>query len=139
MADRITATPGSRKCGYLTIALDMFFESKRLYNISGRSFIPPAKVDSTLIRLTSRSAPKVNVSNEEDFLAMIKTCFLHRRKTLKNNLKYYFKDFSDHSISEKEFDEIADSSGISLASRPEGLDIFQFKKIYDILIKIQKG
>ena len=72
VAERVTAVPGMRAYGYFTLRLALY---------------PPPKVDSAVIRLTSRPrAAELGIADPEAFLAFLSASFRHKRKTLRNNL-----------------------------------------------------
>lgn len=89
LADRLAASPGNKDYGSFTIFVDYFCQVKKLFNVSRTCFRPIPKVDSAVISITPRSAPKVDVSNEKLFFDVMHAAFWGRRKTLNNSLKKY--------------------------------------------------
>jgi 16S rRNA (adenine1518-N6/adenine1519-N6)-dimethyltransferase len=85
-ADRVTASPGSKKYGRLTVNLYYYFESKILMNVKKRSFYPIPKVDSAVVQLVPRKE-KLKVMDEELFFKLVNVVFNQRRKKIKNSLK----------------------------------------------------
>lgn len=84
VAERITATPGNREYGYLSVECQLFAEAEYLFNVAPGAFQPPPKVDSAVIRLTPRT--EIAVPDPEKFLGFVSVCFRQKRKTLRNNL-----------------------------------------------------
>ena len=84
VAERITATPGHREYGYLSVECQLFAEAEYLFNVQPGAFQPPPKVDSAVIRLTPRK--EIAVSDPAKFLGFVSVCFRQKRKTLRNNL-----------------------------------------------------
>ena len=84
VAERITAKPGGREFGYLSIECQFFAEVEYLFSVPPGAFQPPPKVDSAVIRLTPRQ--ELAVDDPEGFLAFASVCFRQKRKTLRNNL-----------------------------------------------------
>ena len=84
VAQRITAQPGCRDYGYLSVECQFFAETEYLFTVPPGAFYPPPKVDSAVIRLTPRT--DLDVADWEGFLAFVSTCFRQKRKTLRNNL-----------------------------------------------------
>lgn len=84
VADRLAAAPGSRDYGLLSVAAQALCEVERLFTVKAGAFRPPPKVDSAVVRLTPRAAPRV--ADYGEFLAFAERCFRHKRKTLRNNL-----------------------------------------------------
>ena len=82
---RICAPTGVKAYGRLSVMLQYAFECEELFVVPPEAFIPRPKVDSQIIRLTTKSnPPKVNLPSLE---ALVKQAFAQRRKTIKNNLK----------------------------------------------------
>jgi len=94
VAARLAARPGTRDYGYLSVHTQLLAEVEALFDVRPSAFRPPPKVDSTLIRLHPRHrAAELRINDPARFLDFVKLCFLHKRKTLRNNLAgVYGKD-----------------------------------------------
>ncbi|MBK7927123.1 MAG: ribosomal RNA small subunit methyltransferase A [Bryobacterales bacterium] len=57
VAERITASPGTRDYGFLTVATQLHATSKMLFKVPPGAFSPPPRVDSAVIRLDPLPAP----------------------------------------------------------------------------------
>lgn len=92
VAERITASPGSRDYGFLTVTTQLYARSELLFHVPPEAFSPPPKVDSAVIRLTPRHRCEeaAAVSDPAPLLAFVGLCFRHKRKTLRNNLTGIF-------------------------------------------------
>jgi len=87
VADRLTAAPGSRPYGYLTVRTRLSADADRLFDVHPAAFRPPPKVDSTLIRLRPHDrAAELEIDDPRGFLEFAGLCFRQKRKTLRNNL-----------------------------------------------------
>ena len=87
VAQRVTAAPGSRDYGYLTIELALFARSELLFDVKPGSFRPPPKVQSSVIRIYCEpQAAKLGIADPETFLRFVGECFRRKRKTIRNNL-----------------------------------------------------
>jgi 16S rRNA (adenine1518-N6/adenine1519-N6)-dimethyltransferase len=84
VAERITARPGGREYGYLSVACQFFAQADYLFSVPPGAFQPPPKVDSAVIRLTPRD--RLAADDPDGFLAFASACFRQKRKTLRNNL-----------------------------------------------------
>jgi 16S rRNA (adenine1518-N6/adenine1519-N6)-dimethyltransferase len=87
VAERITAGPGSRDYGLLSVTVQMFGPAECLFTLPPSAFSPPPDVHSTVFRW--RFAPRfVELGVEEDsFLRFVRKAFAQKRKTLANNLR----------------------------------------------------
>ncbi len=94
VAERICASPGSKKNGIISIRAQAMYEATMLFDIDSSAFSPPPKVMSSMIMLTR----KENYSLPCDpliFKNIIKVSFGQRRKKLRNTLKSLLIDSSD--------------------------------------------
>lgn len=87
VVDRITAPPGSKERGYLSVFVEAYCETEKLFDVAPGSFRPVPEVWSSVIRLTARKEPVVNVKNEELLWQLVSAGFAQKRKTILNNLR----------------------------------------------------
>ncbi|MGA8088902.1 MAG: 16S rRNA (adenine(1518)-N(6)/adenine(1519)-N(6))-dimethyltransferase RsmA [Terracidiphilus sp.] len=87
VADRVTAAPGSRDYGLLSVTVQMHGPVEPLFTLPPSAFSPPPKVHSTVFRW--RFAPRFEELgvNREEFLRFARQVFALKRKTLANNLR----------------------------------------------------
>jgi 16S rRNA (adenine1518-N6/adenine1519-N6)-dimethyltransferase len=84
VAERLTAAPGVRDYGFLTVATQFFAEVELLFDVPPSAFRPPPKVDSAVVRLKPRK--QLPAPDAKEFLRFASLCFHQKRKTLRNNL-----------------------------------------------------
>jgi 16S rRNA (adenine1518-N6/adenine1519-N6)-dimethyltransferase len=87
VADRVTAGPGSRDYGLLSVTVQMYGPVEKLFTLPPGAFFPPPEVHSTVFQW--RFAPRfaeLGVS-EDIFLRFARVAFAQKRKTLANNLR----------------------------------------------------
>lgn len=84
VAQRITAAPGGRDYGYLSVACQVLAETRYLVTVPPEAFRPPPKVDSAVVELIPHPMPLVE--QPDSFLEFASLCFTQKRKTLRNNL-----------------------------------------------------
>ena len=93
VADRLTASPGHRDYGFLTVQTSLFATVRKLFDVGPSAFRPPPKVDSAVVLLEPLAA---HVDHPEELVRFIGLCFQHKRKTLRNCLiDAYGKDRID--------------------------------------------
>jgi len=92
VVQRITADPGVKNYGRLSVMLQAQCQVEKVLDVSPGAFTPPPKVDSAVVRLTPHAEPIVDIPNPEDFAQLVKASFAQRRKTLRNNLKEILTD-----------------------------------------------
>ncbi|MHC0039252.1 16S rRNA (adenine(1518)-N(6)/adenine(1519)-N(6))-dimethyltransferase RsmA [Pseudoneobacillus sp. C159] len=88
VADRISASPGTKDYGSLSIAVQYYTEAETVMIVPKTVFVPQPNVDSAVIRLTKRQTPLVQVKDEAFFFQVTRASFAQRRKTLFNNLQH---------------------------------------------------
>jgi 16S rRNA (adenine1518-N6/adenine1519-N6)-dimethyltransferase len=88
VAQRLTADPGSKSYGYLSVLTQFYARPDLALRIPRGAFRPPPEVDSALVsmRLPGENA-NLQVEDEAAFLEFVKACFAQKRKTLGNNLR----------------------------------------------------
>ncbi len=84
---RITAQPGSKTYGRLSVMVQYHCQTEYLFFVGSGSFSPPPKVDSAIVRLTPWKQAPFKAENKSRFSELVSTAFSMRRKTLRNNLK----------------------------------------------------
>jgi 16S rRNA (adenine1518-N6/adenine1519-N6)-dimethyltransferase len=127
VADRITAKPGGKEYGYLSILVQFYCLAKKLFDVPPGAFRPSPKVYSSVIRLRLRQQPAIAVHNEKRFFDLTKVLFAQRRKTILNNLRsgYQELDLPD----ETNFERALLSSSIDAGRRAETLSIDEIAKL----------
>jgi 16S rRNA (adenine1518-N6/adenine1519-N6)-dimethyltransferase len=83
VAERLTAAPGSRDYGFLTVQTAVFARATMLFEVKPSAFHPPPKVDSAVVLLEPRPPA---VSDPAAFVRFAGACFRQKRKMLRNNL-----------------------------------------------------
>jgi 16S rRNA (adenine1518-N6/adenine1519-N6)-dimethyltransferase len=87
VAERLVAAPDSDEYGQLSVMLPQHFDITLVRRVGPRSFLPPPKVESALVRLEARATPRVAVADEGHLGRVVKAAFGQRRKTLRNALQ----------------------------------------------------
>ena len=87
VAERITASPGGRDYGALSIFWQRWADVTQLEVVPPVAFRPPPAVESAVIRVGFRSTPRVEVRDEASFTSVVRAAFGQRRKTLGNALR----------------------------------------------------
>ena len=126
-AARMCAPVGSRESGAITVGAAYRAKCERIFTVSGGSFLPPPKVDSTVMRLTPYKEPPVAVENEPFFFKMIKAGFNQRRKTMVNSLN------AGMSISKETITAALEQCGLSATTRIEQLTLEQLAALANAL------
>ena len=118
VADRITAAPGSRDYGLLSVTVQMHGPVEALFTLPPGAFSPPPEVHSTVFRW--RFAPRFDELGveREDILRWMRQVFAQKRKTLANNLRAAGIEsaLATEAISRAGIDEKARAESLSIES-----------------------
>lgn len=87
VAQRLTARPGTRDYGYLTVQTNLSTFPEILFSVPPSAFWPPPKVHSAVVRVAPRPhRDPWGLQDRAPFLEFVGQCFRYKRKTLRNNL-----------------------------------------------------
>jgi 16S rRNA (adenine1518-N6/adenine1519-N6)-dimethyltransferase len=86
VARRLAAAPGTDDYGSFSVFAQYHAEVTIAGVVPRGAFFPPPKVDSAVVHLIPRPAPRVDAPSEEAFFAVSRAAFGQRRKTLGNAL-----------------------------------------------------
>jgi len=87
VALRLTALPGGKDYGRLTVMMNRVFESQFVFDVAPEAFTPPPKVWSGVVAFKPLAVPVGPKVDEAGFAALVRQAFSQRRKTLRNALK----------------------------------------------------
>lgn len=131
VAQRLTAQPGTKQYGALTLAIEYQMTAEIAFNVSRRFFVPAPNVDSAIVVLKPRTTPlPVQPFNKQKLFGFIRGCFAHRRKSLWNNLQATIG--KQPAVKEK-MQAILTALAISPQTRPERLTLEQFIELANAL------
>ena len=98
VADRITASPGTKAYGSLSIAIQYYMDAEVAMIVPKTVFMPQPNVESAVLRLTRKATPPAEVIDEDFLFRMSRGSFVQRRKTILNNLQTSFQMESEKRI-----------------------------------------
>lgn len=127
VADRISATPGTKAYGILSVFARAYAEPVRELDVPPSCFYPEPKVRSAVVRLTFREDPLIPIPDEAFFRQVVRTAFSRRRKTLLNN----FKDIGGGTP----VSDLFAQAGLDGKRRGETLTVEEFGSLATVLWK----
>ncbi|MGI8919220.1 MAG: 16S rRNA (adenine(1518)-N(6)/adenine(1519)-N(6))-dimethyltransferase RsmA [Pyrinomonadaceae bacterium] len=86
VVDRLVASHGSKERGYISVFVEAYCETEKLFDVAPGSFRPAPKVWSSVIRLKLKLQPAL-AKNEKLLWQLVSAGFAQRRKTILNNLR----------------------------------------------------
>jgi len=87
VADRITAVPGTKAYGSLSIAIQYYMDAEVAMIVPKTVFMPQPNVESAVLRLTRKETAPAKVIDEDFMFVVSRGSFVQRRKTILNNLQ----------------------------------------------------
>ena len=129
VVDRITAAPGIKAYGRLSVMIQYACETEYLFTVGPENFTPPPKVESAIVRLLPYKQKPFVADNEDSFAELVKQAFSQKRKTLRNTLKGYLDA------------EQIESCGINPTARAETISVEKFVELANLYhqIKLQSA
>ncbi len=118
VAVRITAQPGSRDYGRLSIAAQWRCETRRLFDVPPTAFVPAPKVTSSIVRFVPRPEP-LAPADAATLERVVAAAFGQRRKMLRASLRQLGVDAEG----------LLADAGITPTLRAEDIDIEGFCSI----------
>ncbi|PAE22914.1 MULTISPECIES: 16S rRNA (adenine(1518)-N(6)/adenine(1519)-N(6))-dimethyltransferase RsmA [Bacillaceae] len=131
VADRISARPGTKEYGSLSIAVQYYTEAETAMIVPKTVFVPQPNVDSAVIKLTKRKQPAVAVKSESFFFRVTKASFAQRRKTLLNNLT---SQLPEGKQKKEQILSALEQANVEPGRRGETLSIEEFARLSDALL-----
>jgi 16S rRNA (adenine1518-N6/adenine1519-N6)-dimethyltransferase len=86
VVDRMVAPAGGKDRGFLSVLVEAYCQTEKLFDVSPGAFRPPPKIWSTVVRVKFRDEAALG-GHEQLFLAVISAGFAQKRKTILNNFR----------------------------------------------------
>lgn len=136
VADRISAKPGTKAYGSLSIAVQYHMDASLAFIVPKTVFFPQPNVDSAILKLVKREKPAVEVMDEKKFFKLTKAAFQLRRKTLWNNLLHVYG--KDEETRQWLTASLA-AAGIDPKRRGETLSLQEFAALSNAMVQGRKA
>lgn len=124
VAERMTAPPGGRDYGALSVAVQYYTEPEIVLDVPPNCFLPAPEVESAVIVCAVRQTPAVAVKDEKVFFRVVKAAFGQRRKTLSNALK-------TTGAPKEQIEAALTAAKVDAARRGETLSLAEFAAVAD--------
>lgn len=125
LARRITASPGSKEYGSLSLFVQYYCEPEIIFDIKKTSFFPQPKVDSSFLRLRIKRRLLPKAEDEKLLFKVIRASFNQRRKILKNSL--------EKTVEPEKISSFLSHSGLNSNIRPEELSLEKFVNLANFI------
>ncbi len=87
VVERVLAPAGTTDRGFISVLVEAYCETEKLFDVAPGAFRPPPKVWSSVMRLKFRPQIAVEVQDEKLLWATVSAGFAQKRKTILNNLR----------------------------------------------------
>jgi 16S rRNA (adenine1518-N6/adenine1519-N6)-dimethyltransferase len=121
LAERLTAGPGGRDYGRLSVMIQYCAELKSVGRVTANRFFPRPKVDSAVLSFVFKTRSALSREEEEFFFKVIRSAFGRRRKKLRNSLAG-----GELGLSTAAAQEALERAHIDPSRRAETLDVAEF-------------
>ena len=134
VAQRICAQAGTAQYGAFTLLCQYYADCELLYDVPPSCFLPAPKVTSSVIRMTVRGKPPVEVPDETLFFQVVRAAFAQRRKTLVNALSTLLgKDVDKSTIK-----ALICACNLTETVRGERLSFADFAELTQKIVKLRQ-
>ncbi len=123
VAVRLTAEPGSRDYGALSVNVQAVARAEFVAAVPARAFRPPPKVESAIVRISPLESPVVAPEDEERFRTLVLQMFGMRRKQMRRIVR------SVASLGVAEAEAALGRAEIDPEGRPETLSPAAFARL----------
>jgi 16S rRNA (adenine1518-N6/adenine1519-N6)-dimethyltransferase len=127
VADRLTAKPGTKTYGILTVLIGQSATVERVLSLPPGAFRPVPKVHSAVVRLAFHP-PEPVAKNQQLLAALVQAIFTRRRKTLSNALKAFPLSATLPAA------RALARAGLDGGRRPEALTISELVRLADAFV-----
>ena len=124
LAQRLTAPPGGRQYGRLSVMLQYCTDLKTIARVEAAHFFPRPKVDSQVLEIAFDHRRRLPQQEELHLFKVIKAAFAQRRKTLKNALAA-----GNFNLEKKQIVQILATANIESNRRAETLSVDEFLEL----------
>ena len=87
VVERLLAPPGTTDRGYISVLVEAYCETEKLFDVAPGAFRPPPKVWSSVMRLKFRPRIDTDLKDADLLWATVSAGFAQKRKTILNNLR----------------------------------------------------
>jgi 16S rRNA (adenine1518-N6/adenine1519-N6)-dimethyltransferase len=127
VVERIMAPAGSSERGFLSVLVEAYCETEKLFDVAPGAFRPPPKVWSSVIRVLFR--PQIDIPREDLFWETVSKGFSQKRKTILNNLRNASGQLGEVLKRNGGASIVLCKAGIELQRRAETLTIEEWGRI----------
>ena len=131
VVERMMAPAGSSERGFLSVLIEAYCETEKLFDVAPGAFKPPPKVWSSVVRLRFRTKP---LEVDEGLLwEVVSSGFSQKRKTILNNLRAATGRLADVLKRNGGASIVLCRANVELKRRAETLTVAEWERIVSAL------
>lgn len=131
LAARLTASPGSRTYGRITLMVNYFSRPEVIFTMGSVAFWPRPKVDSALVKFRIEGVARPGAADEKLFFSLVRAAFHQRRRMLRNSLV--------NLVGAEALEKALAAAGLLPTLRPERLSVEDFARLADAICDLKRG
>ena len=129
VVERVLAPPGTTDRGYISVLVEAYCETEKLFDVAPGAFRPPPKVWSSVMRLRFRPQISAEITDESLLWETVSAGFAQKRKTILNNLRHATGRLQDVLKRNGGASIVLCKASVELQRRAETLTLEEWRKI----------
>ena len=129
VVERVLAPPGTTDRGYISVFVEAYCETEKLFDVAPGAFRPPPKVWSSVMRLKSKPRLNAELMDESLLWETVSAGFAQKRKTILNNLRHASGRLQDVLKRNGGASIVLCKANVELQRRAETLTLEEWEKI----------
>ena len=129
VVERVLAPPGTSDRGYISVLVEAYCETEKLFDVAPGAFRPPPKVWSSVMRLKFRPRINAEITDEAVLWEVVSAGFAQKRKTILNNLRHASGRLQDLLKRNGGASIVLCKANVELQRRAETLTLEEWEKI----------
>src|SRR5689334_6687214 len=129
VVERVLAPPGRSDRGFISVLVEAYCETEKLFDVAPGAFRPPPKVWSSVMRLKLRPQIDAGIADEKLLWEVVSAGFAQKRKTILNNLRHSTGRLQETLTRNGGASIVLCKANVDLQRRAESLTIEEWGKI----------
>jgi 16S rRNA (adenine1518-N6/adenine1519-N6)-dimethyltransferase len=129
VVERVLAPPGTTDRGYISVLVEAYCETEKLFDVAPGAFRPPPRVWSSVMRLKFRPQINADVADQNLLWETVSAGFAQKRKTILNNLRHAPGRLQETLKRNGGASIVLCKAGIDLKRRAETLTVEEWARI----------
>ena len=129
VVERVLAPPGTTDRGYISVLVEAYCETEKLFDVAPGAFRPPPKVWSSVMRLSFRPQMNADVADQNLLWETVSAGFAQKRKTILNNLRHSSGRLQETLKRNGGASIVLCKAGVELQRRAETLSVEEWARI----------